>query len=163
VHVYRAATNSWVGPLNTTPLSDTGDYHNVAEYNPVHKVVIFGGGNGSGALYKLSANGAVTPLTAAPFPLRVIESIVTVDPVSGDYLVFGRNGEFYKFDVTDGPAGTWTRLAGPPPFASPLLGSSSSTVDLVVAAPISTYGVVMFIKHIPGNASQTKVYLYKHS
>jgi hypothetical protein len=162
VHVYRAATNSWVGPLNTTPLSDTGDYHNVAEYNPVHKVVIFGGGNGSGALYKLAANGTVTPLTAAPFQLRVIESIVTVDPVSGDYLVFGRNGEFYKFDVTDGPAGAWTQQPGPPPFSTPQFQSGSSAVDLTVAAPISTYGVVMFVKHIPGNASQTKVYLYKH-
>jgi hypothetical protein len=57
------------------------------EYNPVHRVMIWGGGN-----------------------------IVTVDPVSGDYLVFGSDGSFYAYDVN---ADRWTLRPGPVPFASP--------------------------------------------
>ena len=164
VYAYRAATNSWTGPLNSSRLN-FGDYHTVAEYNPVHKVTIFGGGENFNpaqsfsTLYKLAPNGGITALAPAPFNLRVNLSIVTVDPVSGDYLVFGPNGEFYVYNVLDN---TWTLQATIPPFASPKRDSSVTTVDLTVAAPISTNGVVMFVKHIPGNAPQTKVYLYKH-
>lgn len=164
VYVYRAETNSWTGALSAARLN-FGDYHTVAEYNPVHKVTIFGGGEiynpyqAFNTLYKLAPDGSITPLAGAPFNLRVNQSIVTVDPVGGDYLVFGPNGEFYALNpVTN----TWTQQPGPPPFASPKRESGVMTVDLTVAAPISTYGVVMFIKHIPGNAAQTKVYLYKH-
>jgi hypothetical protein len=164
VHVYRPATNSWTSALSATRLN-FGDYHTLAEYNPVHEVVIFGGGENYSpyqafrTLYKLAPNGSITALRDAPFTLRVNLSIVTVDPVSGDYLVFGPNGEFYAFDVT---ANTWTQQTGTAPFASPKRDSSVTAVDLTVATPISTYGVVMFVKHIPGNADQTKVYLYKH-
>lgn len=164
VYVYRTATNSWSGGLSPTRLN-FGDYHTVAEYSPVHKLAIFGGGEiynpaqTFNTLYKLAPNGTITALTPAPFNLRVNQSIVTVDPVSGDFLFFGPNGEFYALNpVTN----TWTQLPGPPPFASPKRESGVTAVDLVVAAPISTYGVVMFVKHIPGNASETKVYLYKH-
>lgn len=165
VWAHRTATNKWTGALSNSRLN-YGEYHTLAEYNPVHKVVIFGGGEIYSpyqvfrTLYKLAADGTISALNDAPFSLRVNLSLVTVDPVSGDYLVFGPNGEFYVFDVINN---TWTLKTGAPPFAAPRRDSNVTTVDLVVAAPISTYGVVMFIKHFPGNAAQTKVYLYKHT
>lgn len=165
VWAHRTSANQWTGALSDSRLN-FGEYHTVAEYNPVHKVVIFGGGEvyslaqAFNTLFKLAPDGTVTALNNAPFTLRVNLSIVTVDPVSGDYLVFGPNGEFYVFDVI---ANKWTQKTGSPLFAAPLRNGIVTTVDLTVAAPISTYGVVMFIKHIPGNAAQTKVYLYKHS
>ena len=55
VRLFDAASGAW------TILSDgqlpMGPYHNFAEYNPVHKVVIFGGGNGSNDIYKLDTCG----------------------------------------------------------------------------------------------------------
>ena len=76
-----------------------GVYHNIAEYSPVHKMVLFGGGNGSSDLYKLDAKGKVTTLKKTPIGVGTMQSIVTLDPVSGDFLVFGKNGSFYVYDV----------------------------------------------------------------
>ncbi len=143
---------------------EMGSYTNFAEYNPVHKVMIFGGGWGSGnrnALHKLDRFGVVTRLSDHPFDqLGASQSIVTVDPLSGRYLVFGKIGgqeRFYEYDVvTD----TWTPQPAerrrPPFFAlgpdGPIFGA--------VATPIATHGVVAFVKYAANNGS--KVYLYKH-
>src|SRR5262245_21877731 len=76
-----------------------GVYHNFAEYSPVHKVVLLGGGNGSRDLYKLDAAGKVTTQKQAPIGVGTMQTIVTADPVSGDFLVFGKAGVFYVYDV----------------------------------------------------------------
>jgi uncharacterized protein (TIGR03382 family) len=134
-----------------------GDYHNFAEYNPVHEVVIFGGGNDSGVVHVLEADRSVRRAPDAPFPLRVNSAIVTVDPLSGDYLVFGGDGEFWVFDAT---TDEW-RLQ---PVTVPFFGLREGAVDLMIAAPIDSYGVVMFVQHTdPGDTPEVNVWLYKHS
>src|SRR5207302_10566330 len=137
-----------------------GDYHNFAEYNPVRKVMVFGGGEGGAAtrkIWKLDATGAVTPLNDAPVALGIQNSIFTVDPASGDYLVFTSTNQFYVYNVvTD----TWTlRASG---SSVPIWTTSySDAVHGVVGGPISTYGVNVFVTC--DGADNCKVNLYKHS
>jgi len=138
-------------------------YHEIARYNPVHKVVVFGGGNDSKGyrskdLWKLDASGEITKLREAPLPIGVTSTIFTVDPVSGQYLVFGREKEVYEYDVT---TDTWTERKGEQPpiftFGPDLKGSA---VFGCVATPASDHGVVMFVKY---DGDRSKVFLYKHA
>src|SRR5262245_31505984 len=118
-----------------------GPYHNFAEYSPVHKVILFGGGNGSSDLYKLDAAGKVTALKKAPIGLGTMQSIVTLDPVSGDFLIFGKGGSFYVYDVT---SDAWKRQGGKVPIFEPTRVADNK-VWHVTATPVSTYGVTMFV------------------
>jgi len=159
-YLYNIGTNSWskIGTGLTM-----GDYHNFAEYNPVHHVMVLGGGNSSSALYKLDTLKKFTKLGNAPAEvgaLRVNWNLFTVDPVSGDYLVFGGDGGsgvFYKYNVlTD----TWTKINQTVPFLSTTANPNGGAVFLTIGAPVSSYGVNMFVKDDGGAG---KVYVYKHS
>jgi len=138
-----------------------GDYHNFAEYNPVHNVLIFGGGNDNKEMYKLDSNGSVTKLGDMPYPVRVNDAIATVDPVSGNYLFFfgGGPGYFYIYDVLDDD---WQLQSSDIPlFIYKTEESDDPEIDLTIAGPVNTHGVVMFVQHTPFyNAT---VLLYKHA
>ena len=138
-------------------------YHEIARYNPVHKVVVFGGGNDSKGyrskdLWKLDASGQVTKLRDAPLPIGVTSTIFTVDPASGKYLVFGREEQVYEYDVA---SDTWAKLNAPEPpiftFGPDLKGSA---IFGCVAAPVGNHEVVMFVKY---DKDKSKVFLYKHA
>lgn len=134
-----------------------GPYHNFAEYNPVHKVVLFGGGNDSKDIYKLSANGQIAALKPAPFALAISRALITVDPVSGDYLIFGGNDEFYAYDIA---ADSWTLQNTP---AVPIFEKVADESDIFgcIATLVSNYGVTMFVKLVIDQGG--RVFLYKHS
>jgi hypothetical protein len=83
-------------------------------------------------------------------------ALFTVDPVGGEYLVFGRDGSFWAYDVT---RDAWTRQPGSD-FFSPTTNADGGIISQVVAAPVSSYGVVMFAKF---NYASSNVYLYKHT
>src|SRR5438105_2966147 len=137
-----------------------GDYHNFAEYNPIRHVMVFGGGESGAAtrkMWKLDATGAVTPLNDAPVNIGIQSSIFTVDPVSGDYLVFTSTNQFYVYNVvTD----TWTlRASG---SAVPIWTTQyADPVHGVVGGPIDSYGANVFVTC--DGASNCKVNIYKHS
>jgi hypothetical protein len=155
--IYLDATSQWK-TLSTTIVGTTGSYHGISEYNPVHKVVIFGGGNGNRSLYKMDSLQKITRLNDSPVDLSCssLSSLLTVDPVSGDYLVITSDGLFHIYDVvTD----TWRMGPGSNFFGS-TKGGSNGAVWGVIAAPISNYGVVMFAKD---NLANSMVYIYKHS
>lgn len=129
----------------------TGGIHEIAEYNPVHKVVLFGGGNGSSDLYKLDSQGKIATLKKAPFTVHVVGHglhYIAADPVSGKYLAIyhapeQKNyewGTLYEYDIT---TDHWEKLGKTP--GGPL-----------VCAPVSTYGVILYMTY-------GKVYLYKHA
>jgi hypothetical protein len=92
VYLFRESTQQWTTLARNLPMGGLSAF---AEYDPVHKVMLFGGGSGNRNIYKLDASGTVTSLGLAPIPLGTQQSIVTVDPVSGNFLVFGTNGSFY--------------------------------------------------------------------
>ena len=141
-------TGSWEKLPGVSPV---GGYENFAEYNPVHKVIIFGGGNDGTnihhELYKMDAIGKVTRLKDAPIPLRItggpssVGTLVTVDPVSGKYLILTSEKKLFEYDVI---ADSWKLM----PTAAPITSNA-------VATPVNTYGVVMFV-------AAKAVYIYKH-
>lgn len=125
-----------------------------AEYNPVQHVMLIGS-DASKRLYKISSSGVVT--RQADFPINIEDSsafggVVTVDPVSGTYLMLQASvHDMYEYNVvTD----TFTLSTHQPP-------AGILTNKNVVAAPISTYGVVMFT--YCDLFTNCGVLLYKHS
>lgn len=136
---------------------DFGDFHTFIEYNPMRRVAVFGGGEWHGIgesrqMYKLDAQGKVTKLKDAPLDLGTGETIFTVDPVTGKYLVFGRNRLFWEYDVT---ADKWTKLSTPVPFFNET--EAEKAVQGTIATPISDHCVIFFLSY-----HAAKVYLYKH-
>jgi|CXWL01.1.fsa_nt_gi hypothetical protein len=134
-----------------------GALHNFALYSPVHKVVVFGGGNGSSDVYRLSASGTVDTMGAAPVSLAVQTSVQTVDPVSGNLIILDDSQHLRSYNpVTD----TWVLHTGTPSiFTGP---NNSPAVHGIVAAPVSNHGVVMFVKCAQSGTTCT-VWLYKHA
>ena len=157
VYFFSEKSREWTTLARKLP---PAGYHTFAEHNPVHKVLIFGGGGSDKKLFRLDAKGKVTQLKDAPVALGVMNTIVTVDPVGGEYLVFTRGGEFYVYDVV---ADRWTRRnASAVPIFKPTRVRDNK-VWHVNAAPLSTYGVVMFVKYYSASTPRAWVYLYKHS
>ena len=141
-------TGSWTKRSNALPM---GSYHTFIEYNPVHKVVIFGGGQNNKTVYKMDSGGSITRMGDAPVGLGVgtDESRVSVDPVSGDYIVLKSDRKMYAYNVVKDQ---WTTLGVTYPSGNPAWGT--------IEASIATYGVIMFIHY---DFSNSAVYLYKHS
>lgn len=154
VYLWERAADQWSTLASGVAM---GDYHNFAEYNPVHELVLLGGGNDSGLIHVLADDRSLTAGTDAPFPLRVNQAVVTVDPLSGDFLVFGGTGEFYAYDPT---TDEW-RLQDPP---APFFPGGQGPVELTIAGPVDSYGVVLFVKHTdPGDTPEAQVWIYKHA
>lgn len=127
----------------------------VIEYNPVHKIVVFGGGNDVKDLAKLDAEGRVTAL--APPPVAYLNSthvnLFTADPGTGELLLITAGGSrepppmrLYAYDVkTD----AWRKVAD----RTPLEGHRDT-----LCAQIPGHGVVMFLTTKP-----EQIFLYKHA
>ncbi|MEX0715530.1 MAG: M56 family metallopeptidase [Planctomycetaceae bacterium] len=144
VHHFSPATQTWRVIRTDLPM---GKHQNFAEYDPVRKLVLFGGGNSASDLHRLDADGTVTTLNPAPFELRVQAdrkgSTRTIDPVSGEFLVLDADGTLHAYDVR---SDSWKRC------------EKSAAVQReggIVAAPIPAHGVVMFV-------NTGSVWLYKH-
>lgn len=153
---WQQLANTNGGGNSTLPNLAMGAYSNFAEYSPVHRVVVFGGGNDSKAIYRLDAAGDITALQEAPMNLGIQwGSISTVDPVSGDFLFFGPQEEFYVFNPIND---SWKAINNSRPlfFDVGLDGPISGTV----ATPVSTHGVVMFLNY---DRPRSQVYIYKHT
>lgn len=153
LHVYRESTQAWSQLAQGLTM---GPYSNVATYNPVHKIVVFGGGNsGNRELYRVAASGAVTAIPNAPVAVGVQSSVFTVDPASGRYLLFGSAGGFYDYDPA---TNRWATLST---ANLPLFRSGSNATLYRVAIPISTHGVVAILAE--DGTSNTRVMLYRHA
>jgi hypothetical protein len=130
-----------------------GSYGNFATYSPAKHVLIFGGGSGSSAIYRMDPSGRITLMKNAPIPLGVTATITTVDPVSGEFLVWDSTVKAWEYDPIED---SWAETG----ISSPILPNSAFRgVFNTVAAPVSTYGVVMFVTY---NFGKSSVYLYKH-
>ena len=140
-----------------------GDYHNIAEYDPVHDVFLIAGGNNSRAMYRVSIV-AGSPVRArlndSPISIGVGEyaqhTNIQCDPVTGEFVIYKKeSGTFYGYNImTD----TWRTLgtAGNGNFPPLPTGTGTSAV----AAAINTHGVIMYVAHTSSTAA---VYLYKHA
>jgi hypothetical protein len=152
VHLFSEATSSWRRLAAGLVM---GGYHNVASYNPVHKVAIVGGGNDSRALYKVSSNGGVSRIADAPGAVGILSGVLTTDPGSGKVLLFTSSGTVHEYDI---PSDRWSTLSS----SIPLWAPDSNKIVFRVAVPISSYGSLAFLTHYWSDATSV-VYLYKHS
>jgi hypothetical protein len=154
VFKFNVATSQW----STLATGLNTDYHSFAEYNPIHKVILFGFET---SLYKLDSTGKVTLLNAPPFSISTPNTEITYDPVSGIYLVYRWNKTWYTYNIatdtwalqpnTGVPTLLWTDQDNPNHFSS-------------LAAPISTYGVIMFTRcAVSSGAGPCKVFLFKNA
>lgn len=148
--LFSEASQEW-SMLTTMPPGNTWQ---VAEYNPVHHVVLF---TIEGALHRLDADGTVTDLGSLGQPIydgSGYNGVLTVDPVTGDYLVSTPAGEgdrtWHAYDVIEN---AWGELP------------TSPDVDLantgMVATPIAEYGITLFVYCYGG--TPCGVLAYKHA
>ncbi|MGC2518196.1 MAG: hypothetical protein WA373_03705 [Burkholderiales bacterium] len=136
--VYRWNGTSW----SVVGSPAMGGYHNVGVYSPIKDLLYFGGGNGSNQLYTMSNTGAITARANCPIEFGIIQSVTTVDPVSGK-LVLACIDQVIR--VYDPATNTWSTDTVPPPgFWSDTIYQEGNVMG-IVAAPVYDYGVTMFI------------------
>lgn len=151
VYFYDPALSQWSTLAGSVSI---GDYHNFAQYSPVHQVMIFGGGEGANgnAVYRMNVNRQITRLANAPQRMGTTYSIVTTDPVSGNFLVFFDTASYEFNPMTQ----VWTPLPGIPPWRP--IGYPG--VFAAVATSLPEYGVILVAKYA---ADDSRVYLYRHT
>lgn len=120
--------------------------HGVMEYNPVYKVMIFGGGDGCKDLYRMDADGKVVRLSPMPVGVSCTEACKFIcDPVSGEYLIQARHpekrepGVLYAFHPM---RDEWQEIPG-------------LKLPSGIGFGVNTYGVVML-------CTANQVFVYKH-
>jgi hypothetical protein len=123
-----------------------GGLHNIAEYNPVHHFVLFGGGNGSRDLYRIDTDGSITKIKNTAFELRNSSTLFAPDPVTGNYVFItaDKTDSVYEYNPINE---TWKSVAK----------NFISDVGNSVFIPISTYGVIAYLTD-----SQWPVLLFKN-
>jgi hypothetical protein len=149
VHFFSDEKNEWAKLRDGLAM---GPYHNVAMYSAMHKIVLFGGGNGSKNLYQLDAEGNTKEVKPAPVEVGINTAVITTDPVSGEYLVLHKDDKFYSYNpATD----SWKEL----PTTGMPFQMKGSSFD-VVSTPIANHGVTLFFT---AERKGLKVCLYKHA
>ena len=142
IWLFSEITKNWKKLSNPVEM---GPYHVFAEYSPVHKVIIFGGGNGSTKVNKLDANGNVFIDNIANSPgelgTRHDQGLVQADTSTGNFLAFMSDNTQYVYDV---PSNTWS-----------LVGNKPISIASTVSAAIPEYNVILFASADDG------VHLYK--
>ena len=147
VWFYSDAKNAWTKLGGKV---EAGPYHNFASYSPTAKAVLLGGGNGSGAVHRLTADGKITAGAKAPLDLGIGRTLTVVDPASGALLVLAK-GKFLAYDpVKD----EWKDL---PTKDVPFPKYDGHSVS---AVPLSNDGAVLFFSSQPQGM---KTYVYKHA
>lgn len=158
VWAFNPNANTWKQLANTTAQNATPglpnlpmrSLNNFAIYNPVQKILLFGGGTN---LYKMNADGSISTLKSSPFTTGVTSTVFSVDSVGGMFIVLAGTSMYQYSAITD----SWALLETAVPN---VLAAMSGIGDGLIQAPIAEYGVTMYIKYAFGNS---KVYLYKHT
>ncbi|MBL8028038.1 MAG: T9SS type A sorting domain-containing protein [Fibrobacteres bacterium] len=138
---YRLDTKQW-SLLGSRTM---GGIHNVGEYDPVHKIMLLGGGIDSKQLYKMDTLLQITPIALAPKILDVSSMIFTCDPVTGTFIVWEKDS-LYAYDVV---SDKWSTL-----MKSPIANFQAAWAS---ATPVKEYGVIAFMLNY-----QWPLLLYKH-
>jgi hypothetical protein len=153
VFAFGGSVRRWDEPSNTwtevTEQLAMGAYNNVAEYDPVHKVVYFGGGRDSRAFYKIDPSMKITKLADAPISNWIASANTVVDPVSGHCLVIV-NTPASAFHEYDPDADAWRTLPTPP-FPNPAYTPTG------VAAALPEHGVILALRGDPA-----QLWVYRH-
>jgi hypothetical protein len=123
--------------------------HGVMEYNPVHKVLVFGLGDGNLNLCRMDAQGKVKKLKPAPIAVSCREiSKLLCDPVSGEFLA--QENLRLKKNQKDN-----RRVYAFHPMRDEWKEISGLRFPSGLGVAVDTYGVLMF-------CTGGQVFVYKH-
>lgn len=142
VSFYHPETNTW--EWNTATRS-MGSMHQIAEYNRVHHVMVFGGGTGSRLFYVMDSARTIRALKPAPFDMELTTCLMAADPVSGKMLVLKSQDSLYAWDIM---ADTWETVCKIP--------ISNFNAQQSVIAHIDDHGVIAVLGY------QYPVVLFKY-
>jgi hypothetical protein len=152
--------------LNTLTWTGVGSiagagYHAQMEYNPVYKVMIFGGGDNNVPLHQMDVNGNITQLTTTPVSASLSVSEFSIDPVSGDLLLLtpkalhAFNMDTKKWSqVSFNPSAVGSFLAGIGPHA--MLFGQVPSYGCNILLNTTTYNVLVY-KHSEGGLASEKL------
>jgi chitodextrinase len=161
---YNPSNNSWTHLARTNGNDGSGltqypmsSYTNFAEYSKLGFLVFGGGSN----IYKMNSSGTITTLPSAPFGNVNAGSgsvccSIAADPVTGNIIVIDGSGKLWELNPSG--SGSWTAKTS---VVTPsLFTAAGGTGESLISAPISDYGVIMYVKC--NDAGTCKTYLYKH-
>ena len=158
LYLWDKTSNSWSTLVTGIPGFPCS--HHLAKYNPVHKIVLAGGGGGgcpqgeSNLLHKVDAQANVSAIAPAPHPLSIQRSVLTSDPVSGDYLALFTDGSFWAYDAL---SNLWTQQSSAPPVFT----TTSTRLDGILASRVDSYGVNLFVTC--KKPAPCRVTIYRHT
>lgn len=147
LRIFNENTKEW---SNLGSISVHG-YHSLARHNPYLKEVFFGGGNNSKKITIVTNDGKAVdkkdlPVNVEKFTIN--PGFVTVDPLSGRYLIMLQGRIFIEYDsIKDEHRLIDDFTITPWPFEQGGIGS-------YIVAHIPEYGVTMW--------AGPKIFLYKH-
>ena len=142
IFAFDPATDAWSSVASPV---GTDTYHELARIVPAHDAVLLGGGNDSTDLFRLDADGSVTPIAAAPTALGIHSSGgFLAAPGGAAMLLLGADGTLFTYDV---PSDAWTEHSIAP---VPLQDGNQVLVAL------DTHGVVLLVSYDQG------AWLYRH-
>lgn len=130
--------------------SPVDGYHSLFRHNPFRNEVLMAGGNANPqTVARLKKDGTIERLRDFPTRINVQSDKITIDPVSGRYLILaGNKGEPKKLYEFDGERNEYL------PIEAFTVGWPFSKYAMPVCAFIPEHGVTMW--------AEQKVYLYKH-
>jgi hypothetical protein len=146
--LFNSARQQWenLGP------SPVDGYHSLFRHNPYRQEMLMAGGNNNRRVVaRLTKEGKIERLRDAPVDLGVRSDKITVDPVSGRYLILAFRNE------AKGPQGIEFDSARDEYRPVEVLGRQwpFGRYAMPVVAFIPEYGVTMW--------AEQQVYLYKHN
>jgi hypothetical protein len=121
-----------------------GGYHNLAQYSPVYRKMLLGGGNGNNSLHLMDSQGNLKRISTPPVAVGINAALMTLEPVSGNFLVMTEESVYIYYVESD----RWETLNK----------SFFAEVSFAVVAPITSHGVVAVISN-----TQWPVLLYKYA
>ncbi len=147
VFEFRQQSQTWES-LGKSPVDG---YHSMFRHNPFRKEVLLAGGNNQPkTMARLKADGTIERLKDVPVGLSIQSDKVTIDPVSGRYLIWGGDkGQpkaLYEFDSDRNQYKEIKEFGANWPFRR---------YAMPVPAFVPEYGVTMW--------ADGSVFLYKHA
>lgn len=136
--LFRRNAGSWTN-IGTPVI---GGNSNFGVYTPIKDLMYLGGGSASSAIYTLSNTGTLTAKTSAPVGIGVVQSVNTVDPVSGKFIAITLDKTVRVFDPV---ADSWgTDTAPDAGFWSDSIYTEGEVMG-ILACPVPDYGVTLFL------------------
>jgi hypothetical protein len=158
--IWTKSTNTWTRiadtSVNETALVNFGWATSVSNisgvYSPAKRLLLVVANSN---MWKLDETGTWTQLVTAPISLGINASSMVADPVSGDLVVM-RNGSTTMRRLNPDGAGSWSTISATIPAS---LMELNGPGDGLVSAPITNYGVIMYVKY----GGTTETWLFKLS